>query len=198
LLQTALADLCGTLAVHERPFSEDLLSNDQDLIKRFSNLLLEALASRLPAEQAKDPERSTTPSSDRKVKHHVRLLSRPDIPRPVSRTFDALSRPFRRDRSFIALDEEQAPPTTTGTPSPPADQSTTKAIKEIKEDMMRRLSSTTQDTMNEKHDPKLQARAGLSLATYGNSIAALMALNHIVALRSLDENTASPVSNVRL
>ena len=60
---------------------------------------------------------------------------------------------------------------------------------------MRRLSSTMHEaTPNGCHDPEVQARAGLSLAMYGNSIAALMALNHVVALRSLDGNSVSSVS----
>jgi hypothetical protein len=61
--------------------------------------------------------------------------------------------------------------------------------------MMERLSSTMLDvTPDRTHHRKAQARAGLSLAIYGNIIATLMALNHIVALGSLDGNTAPPVS----
>jgi hypothetical protein len=61
--------------------------------------------------------------------------------------------------------------------------------------MMKRLSSAMLDTTpNWMDDRRAQARAGLSLAIYGDSIAALMALNHIVALETLDANTAPPVS----
>lgn len=188
LIAAFLALLQASLGTQGRPPSEDLLFDDQDLIKRLSSLLLEAPSSRLPGEKVRNSEKSSPPL-DRGAKHPVRFLSTPDISRPISRTFGALSRPFRRDRSATAFDEKQAP-LTISTFSSPDDR-----IMEIKGHMMKRLSSIMQGiTPNERHDPKVQARAGLSLALYGNSIAALMALNHIVALRSLDENTASSVS----
>jgi len=193
-LQTALADLRGTLASQEGQYSDNWLSDDQDLIKRLCDILLETPSSRPPPETAKDPERSNTPTSVRGVKHHLRLRSTPDTSRPLSRTFDALSRPFRRDRSAIGSDEKQATPTTHSLSSTPG-QVTTGVIKEIKGHMMKRLSSTMLDaTRNEMRDRRAQARAGLSLAIYGNSIATLMALNHIVASDTLDGNTTPPVS----
>lgn len=194
LLQTALADMRSTLGSQKGPPSDNWLSNDQDLIKRLCDLLLETPSSRLPPEMAKDQERSNTPSSARRGKHHVRFWSTPDTSRPLSRTFNALSRPFRRDRSDIASDEKQTTPTTRSLSSTP-DQATTGAIKEIKLYMMKHIYLIMLDaTPNRIHDRKAQAKAGLSLAIYGNSIAALMALNHIVASDSLDENTAPPVS----
>jgi hypothetical protein len=61
--------------------------------------------------------------------------------------------------------------------------------------MMERLSLTMHDAaLIGMHDPEAKARAGLSLATYANYIAALMALNNMVALRSLDGNPAPAVS----
>lgn len=194
LIAGFLALLQASLSTQGRPTSEDLLFDDQDLIKRLSGLLLEAPSSRLPAEKVRNSEKSSTPSLDPGAKHHVRFLSTPDISRPISRTFGALSRSFRRDRSATVFDEKQAPPTISPFSSPD-DRVMATAITEIKGHMMKRLSSIMQGiTPNERHDPKVQARAGLSLALYGNSIAALMALNHVVALRSLDENTASSVS----
>ena len=194
LLQTALADLRGILDSQKGPPSGDWLSNDQDLIKRLCNLLLETPSSRLLPEMAKDQERSITPPSTRRGMHHVRFWSTPDTSRPLSRTFNALSRPFRRDRSAMASDEKQATPTTHSLSST-SDQVTTEAIKEIKGYMMGQLSLIMLDATPKRiHDRKAQARAGLSLAIYGNSIAALMALNHIVALDGLDGNTAPLVS----
>lgn len=194
-LQTALADLTGILASQKELSLDNWLSNDQDLIKGLCDLLLETPPSRLLPETVEDAERPSTPSSMRGTKHHVRFWSTPDASRPLSRTFDALSRPFRRDRSAIAFDEKQATPTTHSLSSTP-DQATTEAIEKIKRHMMRRLSSTMLDaTPNRIHDRRAQARAGLSLAIYGNSIAALMALNYIVALDTLDGNTTPPVSN---
>ena len=193
LLQTALADLRGILDSQKGPPSDNWLSGDQELIKRLCDLLLETPSRQLP-EIAKDQERSNTPSSTRRGTHHVKFWSTPDTYRPLSRTFNALSRPFRRDRSAIAPDEKQATPWT-HSPSSTSDQVMTQAIKEIKEYMMGQLSLIMLDATPKRIcDRKARARAGLSLAIYGNSIAALMALNHIVALNSLDGNTASPVS----
>ena len=184
----------GTLGSQKGPSSDNWLSNDQDLIKRLCDLLLEAPSSRLPPEMAKDHERSNSLSTARRGKHHVRFWSTPDTSRPLSRTFNALSRPFRRDRSDIGSDEKQTTPTTHSLSSTP-DHATTGAIKEIKSYMMKQISSIMLDaTPNRIRDREAQAKAGLSLALYGNSIAALMALNHIVASHSLDENPAPLVS----
>lgn len=148
-LQIAL----GTQAPQGRAPSDNLLSIDQDLIKGLSNLLLEAPSSRLPAEKA----RSSTPSLDRGAKHHVRYLSTPDILRPISRTFGALSRPFRRDRSATAFEDKQAPLTIIA-PSSPDGHVMMTPIKEIKGQIMARLSSIMQDVTP---NGKVQARAGL-------------------------------------
>ena len=193
-LQTALADSRGILTSQKEPASDNWLSTDQDLIKGLCDLLLETSPSHLSPETVEDAERPSTPSSVRGAKHHVRFWPMPDTARPLSRTFDALSRPFRRDRSAIGFDEKQATPRSHSLSSTP-DQVTTEAMKNIKRHMMKRLSSTMLDaTPNTIHDRRAQARAGLSLAIYGNSIAALMALNYIVALDTLDGNTTPPVS----
>ena len=193
-LQTALADMTATLGSQNGPSSDNWLSDDQDLIKRLCDFLLETPSSRLPPEMAKDQERSNSPSSARRGKHHVSFWSSPDTSRPLSRTFNALSRPFRRDRSDVGSDEKQTTSMTRSLSSTP-DLATTGAIQKIKLYMMKQISLIMRDaTPNRIHDRKAQAKAGLSLALYGNSIAALMALNHIVASDSLDENTAPLVS----